>query len=309
VLSKDSEGRFTATKTSEASGMDVLLQREIKILKMMNHPLVVRINERCSEANNQNQAVVTNFVANGSLADHLPDAENGDVCQLRGSTRIVRIIAGIVLAMRYIHSQEIIHNNLTPDNVLLDLNWNVRICLFGSSVSPDHPKHQAPADPNGLTFWPEIISRYAAPETYNDITVKENDVFSFGMILYELIVGRPVFPKDMNPYQVALLLIEGSWRLDIPDTVSPRAEELIRDCLAVDYRDRPSFDDILERLTMIGFRLMADVNSVKIVEFVAGVEYWECESAIPGQGATSQATALADGDLFDAHEGLSEEPN
>jgi serine/threonine protein kinase len=84
VFTKDSEDRLTATKTSEASGMDILLQREIKILKMMNHPLVVRINERCSEANNQHQTVVTDFVANGSLADHLLDAETGDLCQLRG---------------------------------------------------------------------------------------------------------------------------------------------------------------------------------------------------------------------------------
>jgi serine/threonine protein kinase len=93
--------------------------------------------------------------------------------------------------------------------------------------------------------------RYTAPETYNDITVKENDVFSFGKILYELIVGHPVFPKDMNSYEMARALIQGTWRLDIPDTVSPLADKLIRDCLAVDYRDRSSFGDIIERLKMM----------------------------------------------------------
>jgi serine/threonine protein kinase len=92
------------------------------------------------------------------------------------------------------------------------------------------------------------------------------------MILYELVVGHPVFPKDMNSYQMALVLILGTWRFNIPDIVSAVAEKLIRDCLVMDYRDRPSFDDILERVSKIEFKLMADVNSVKITEVVAGVE-------------------------------------
>jgi serine/threonine protein kinase len=298
-LTKDAEGRFTAMKTARASGMNESFRCEINMLKTMNHPLVVRISDRCSEANNQSSAIVTDFVPNGSLADHLPGAENGDLCPLSGSTRIMRIIAGTVLAMRFVHSRDVIHRNLTPENILLDLDWNVRICDFARSVSTGQSKHFEPTNPSGTAFWPEVTSRYAAPETYENITVPESDVLSFGMILYELIVGRPVFPEYMDSRQTGAALVFGKWHLDIPDNVIPVTAELIRDCLVLDYRDRPSFDDILERLKMIEFKLMADVNSRKITEFVAAVESWECLSSIRGQDATSQATTLADGDVFD----------
>jgi serine/threonine protein kinase len=51
--------------------------------------------------------------------------------QLQRETRMARIIVGIVLAMRYLQSQRIIHCDLTPDKILLDCDWHVRIGGFG----------------------------------------------------------------------------------------------------------------------------------------------------------------------------------
>jgi serine/threonine protein kinase len=177
--------------------------------------------------------------------------------------------------MRFIHSRSIIHRNLTPDNILLDLDWKVRICNFRHSISTDQPTRRIPADPGGVAPSPDVISRYTAPETHDRITVLENDVFSFGMILYELIVGRPAFPKNMTPLQVQEALVLDNWRLDIPDNVIPVTAELIRDCVALDYRDRPSFTEILQRLEVIDFKLIAGVNSVKIASFVTAIENQE----------------------------------
>jgi serine/threonine protein kinase len=201
--------------------------------------------------------------------------------------------------MRFIHSRGITHRNLTPHNILLDLNWNIRICGFGHNVSPDQPTIWTVIKSKGMVSWPDVISRYTAPEMNDDITVQENDVFSFGMILYELIVGRPVFPKDLNSRKVALALIMNDWRLDIPNTVIPITKALIRDCLAMDYRNRPSFDDILERLKEIEFQLIAGVRSVRITEFVKAVEFWEYVYLILGPDETSKGTAFVNAGLFD----------
>jgi serine/threonine protein kinase len=214
----------------------------------MNHPLIVKIRDGCSRPKHANSVIVTDFVANGSLADHLPDAENGDLCELSGSTRIVQILAGIVLAMCFIHSRGVIHGDLTPDNILLDLDWNVRICDFGQSISVDHPKPSREVSQNRNQVWPSAASRYLAPECYSGVTVPESDVFSFGMILYELIVGHPIFPKRMTLHQVGRALVVDDWHPTIPDSVLPVAAELIRDCLAVDCRARPSFIGILQQL-------------------------------------------------------------
>jgi serine/threonine protein kinase len=173
VLTKDIEGRFTVMKTARDSKLRESILREINILKTMNHPLVVSIRDRCSGAKKIIPAVVTDFVANGSLADHLPDAKNADPCQLNNSTRIMRIIPGIVLAMRSIHSRGIIHRDLTPDNILLGFDWHVKISTFRHSVSANQTSHRALADPGGVASPPDVISRYAARDAYTDVVVLE----------------------------------------------------------------------------------------------------------------------------------------
>jgi hypothetical protein len=88
----------------------------------------------------------------------------------------------------------------------------------------------------------------------------------------ELIVGHPVLWKGRNSYKVAMALVLDNWRLHIPDTVISVTEELIRDCVAVGYRDRPSFFDNLGRHKTIEFKLITDVHSVKTGGFVAATE-------------------------------------
>jgi serine/threonine protein kinase len=174
--------------------------------------------------------------------------------------------------MRYLYSQNVIHRDLTPDNILLDRDLNVRICDFGDSASPDYPQLPPPDAPNRVARWPDVISRYSAPEIYYNMTVAENDVFSFGMILYELVIGRTAFSKRMTVSQMALALVMKDWRPDIPRNVMPATANLIQDCLAIDYRARPSFIDILHRLKAIGFKLMPGVKSEKISDFVNAIE-------------------------------------
>jgi hypothetical protein len=59
---------------------------------------------------------------------------------------------------------------------------------------------------------------------------------------------------------------------DIPNTVIPVTDELIRAWLALEYRHRPSFIHFLQRLQAMEFKLMGDVNSVKIALFVTAIE-------------------------------------
>jgi hypothetical protein len=69
-----------------------------------------------------------------------------------------------------------------------------------------------------------------------------------------------------------MMLSEDDWHPDIPDDVNPAAATLIRDCLAVDYRVRPSFIEILRRLKKMQFKLMTGVNSAKISAFVSTID-------------------------------------
>jgi hypothetical protein len=69
---------------------------------------------------------------------------------------------------------------------------------------------------------------------------------------------------------------------DIPTFVLPSARELITDCWAEDPADRPSFEEIVDRLKQMKFKVMPNVNSLKLAAFVEAIERQETlNSAVP----------------------------
>jgi hypothetical protein len=71
-----------------------------------------------------------------------------------------------------------------------------------------------------------------------------------------------------------MLVIEGT-RPEIPDSVLPGPRALIENCWAADPDDRPTFEEIVDRLAEMKFTVMANVNSAKIMEFVRKIEEQE----------------------------------
>jgi serine/threonine protein kinase len=133
--------------------------------------------------------IVIEFVGNGSLASHLPATQASDKCCLSGPNRIAQIIIGIARAMRSIHSRDSILRDLRPENMLLDWDWNVRIADFGHNISPDNPQPPSFFDVNPTGKWPSVDSLYLAPECYESSYFQESDMFSFGLILYQILTG------------------------------------------------------------------------------------------------------------------------
>jgi serine/threonine protein kinase len=218
---------------------------------------------------------VTEFAGNGSLANHLSSAEY----PLHGANRITRILVGIALAMRFLHSRGFVHCDLKPDNILLDWDWNVRIADFGQSISLNNPEipsvtHSEVMD--GMLF---VGSYYLAPECYDNDYSQMSDVFSFGLILYELLTGQPVFSKEMTSHEIVFKVVVKHELPDIPKFVLPSARELIMECWAEEPGDRLSFDEIVDRLKEIKFKVMRNVNSSKLMTFVKEIEEWEARNA------------------------------
>jgi serine/threonine protein kinase len=100
---------------------------ECSIHAKLNHPLIVGFEGSIAASQTNRAAIVTEFVPNGSLADHLPFPGNSNLSILTGGTRVAIVVAGMVFAMRYLHSRGIIHRDLKPANVPMDWGWIVCI--------------------------------------------------------------------------------------------------------------------------------------------------------------------------------------
>jgi serine/threonine protein kinase len=162
--------------------------------------------------------IVTEFVPNGSLGDNLPFANNSKLSLLAGCIRPTMIVAEMVLAMQCLHSRSIIQGDLRQANVLIDWDWIIGIGCFGHSLLADE---QCPAMPQAVDgFWLfSVNARSTAPESVENEATLKSDVFSFGMILSELLSGKPGFSLDFREQHVMNKVILDHARPTIPSVV------------------------------------------------------------------------------------------
>jgi serine/threonine protein kinase len=219
---------------------------------------------------------MTEFVPNGSLYDHLPSNPSASpLSLLRGGTRIAVIIAGIVLGMQHLHSRGFIHRDLKPENILLDWNWLVRIGDFSHSVPVDELRRPSSegSEMSNLPHSPNAW--YAAPEAHDNVYTSKSDVFSFALILYEILAKKSGFSRNLTPYKMMKKVVIDKERPEIPDFVLPDVRRLIVDCWADDPDDRPSFASILDKLKQMKFKIAPKVNSSRVQAFVSEIEHYE----------------------------------
>jgi serine/threonine protein kinase len=123
---------------------------------------------------------------------------------------------------------------------------------------------------------------YAAPELFDelaDLTPKV-DVWSFGLILYEMMSGQAVFPSSLPPFDV-IRTIRRKERPSIPEECGDYMEGLIRRCWSDDPSSRPSFDEILQEFRDLRFAILPHADCRQLRDAVDGVLRWECDADVP----------------------------
>ena len=266
LFKRKTDGKLIVGKflESDNSGMSQkIFEREISNLIALDHPCIVSLSGYvlpCSLTKHR-FVVFTEYVSGGSLSDAISLSCSSDsLSHWFDSTTRASIVVGIVHAMKYIHSRGIIHRDLKPSNVLLDEQHRPLICDFGSS--------RVLASDMTLTQSPQLTMYYAAPEFGDEDTDYDSkvDVYSFGMMLYEVVTGRLAL-RHLNQYQVMPFIVRGK-RPDIPDKVLPFTRSLITRCWSGDPSQRPSFSDIYSELVTQNFRIFEDVDSRVVASYV-----------------------------------------
>jgi len=216
--------------------------QERTILMMVRHEHIVGVRDLFSAG--ESLGLVMDFVAGGSLRERLRSA--GTLAPAEAA----RLLGQVAAALAEAHSLGVVHRDVKPDNILLQMvdgRADVRLTDFGIARV---------VDAAGLTTPHAIIGtpHYMAPEVIGGGDAgPAADVYAVGVVLYELLTGRPPYTGE----PIAVLRQHLDDTVGRPPGLSDRAWSVIGSCLDKDPRRRPPGDELAATLRDLA-RLSAD---------------------------------------------------
>eukprot|EP01018_Ginkgo_biloba_P013126 Gb_35014 [translate_table: standard] len=230
---------------------------EIKALSRAQHPNIVPVVGYCEAP--AERIFMMDFMPKKTLEYHLH--QGGIVFDW---SHRLRIAAQAAQGIEYLHegtAPYIIHGDIKPSNILLDSTWSARVADFGLSFL---------APPNQMFG----TIGYLDPEYYTQLSMcKASDIYSFGVVLLEILSGRPCFGRDFDePTSIvdwAVPLITSSRahevfdpRLQVPTNPEPliKVAELACVCVSNSRKNRPTILQVVAILNDIEREIIASTH-------------------------------------------------
>ena len=229
-----------------------LFIREVTTMAQADHPFFLRL---IGFSFKHPLTIVSEYMPNGSLFKYRQTAKGKR--NLTGTRRTL-IAMGVSHAMMFLHSLSIVHRDLKSLNVLLDNDLLPRLCDFGIARFMDSatPMTKAIGTPHWMA--PEMLS--------NGKYGPEVDVYSYAMILYELLTDEVPWGNTRPESMLRQVLVEGK-RPQLPRNTPPAMKDLIKMCWAQQPKSRPSFLEIYQMFE--SEEVMFDNTDVKAVRSLA----------------------------------------
>ncbi|KAM7273603.1 hypothetical protein ACFE04_028267 [Oxalis oulophora] len=218
---------------------------EVALLLRLHHPNIITFVAACKKT--PVFCIITDYMAGGSLRSFLHQQEPYSV----PLELVLKLALDIAYGIQYLHSQGILHRDLKSENLLLGEDMCVKIADFGISCLESQC-----GSAKGFTG----TYRWMAPEMIKEQPhTKKVDVYSFGIVLWELITTLIPF-ENMTPEQAAYAASEKNARPPIPPTCPEAISHLITRCWSKYPEKRPNFDEIVSTLEMYEDGIEKDPN-------------------------------------------------
>ena len=204
-------------------------EREARVVATLRHPNIVQVYD--FDAENGLYYMVMEFIDGGTLKTLLDTVQSRGT--LLGLDDAVRIILAVGSALKYAHSRNMVHRDVKPGNVMITGDGHVILTDFGIAKIVSTTKLTASGAMVGTPA-------YMSPEQGRGEPGDErSDIYSLGVMLYQLLVGRLPYDADTP---IALVLKHINDPLPLPTSLrpdlSPEIERVIVKALAKKPEDR-----------------------------------------------------------------------
>ncbi|XP_069785147.1 serine/threonine-protein kinase A-Raf-like isoform X2 [Narcine bancroftii] len=223
-------------------------KNEVQVLRKTRHVNILLFMGFMSKPR---MAIVTQWCEGSSLYRHI------HVLETRFDTlQLIDVARQTAQGMDYLHAKNIIHRDLKSNNIFLHEGLTVKIGDFGlATVKSRWSGSQQVEQPSGSILWmaPEVI-RMQDNNPYSF----QSDVYSYGIVLYEIMSGTLPYSHINNRDQIIFMVGRGYLSPDLSKVHStcPKAmKRLIADCTKVKREERPLFIQILASIEMVQWSL------------------------------------------------------
>ena len=213
------------------------LLSEVRILSSLRHANVVACHGFAVV--DKSLVLALEYVSGGSLQGMLDEFGAIPVSVTQ------RLLTDVLRGLRYLHSQRIVHRDVKPANVLLDVGGICKLTDFGTSTKV---RRSGPA--GGSKALVVGTPAFMAPEQARglEFTTRNSDLWSVGVMALQMLTGK--LPFDMSlPFaadrHIYRLAFDVDFKVDIPDAITGDARCFIEQCFRRDEAERGSAEELL----------------------------------------------------------------
>lgn len=222
------------------------LTSEINTMRLLNHPNILRLENVIYEGDSVYMLV--EYCSGGDIVSYMKSRKGMDLRGI-GEENARKISIQIMSGLKHMHSLGIVHRDLKPQNILLSQpiskttnpNWDgvtVKIADFGFARTLSSTQLTETICGSPMYMAPEILGNHK----YTD----NADLWSMGVILYEMLVGCPPFPAKSIMDLVRMYSVTTEVQLPIYINATKQCRDLVSSLLIVDARKRISWDDFFK---------------------------------------------------------------